>query len=327
MKMPAVLSLPLLPTSAAGDLPKQIELTELRHRVANGINQATDLERKEKLSTELWLRYQEKIGLDILVDGEMNRGDMIQYFSSRILGFQEGELVRCYGNRYYRRPVIKHKLESKGPLVSEMWKYAQRLTNKPVKAVLTGPFTLMDWSFNEYYTSRESLCRDLTKILRTDLLRLIDSGAQIIQIDELAISGNPKNFSLAKEALKELLRGIKAYVILRFGYGDLSTVWPKMKNLPVDNIHVPFANSRFIELPLLKKFPTNKDITIGFLDSHNRAIETPREMDAHIKAVLKIVPLKRLWLSSDAGLKTRSVDEALAKLTALTQSAAKHRPH
>lgn len=321
------LSLPILPICAAGSLPKQAELTELRYRVSKGIHQNSELERKEKLSTEVWIRQQEKIGLDVLVDGEMDRGDMIHHFAQRIGGFEEGGTVRCYGNRYYRRPVVKRKIEWKKPLIADSWKYAQRLTHKPVKAVLTGPFSMMEWSFNEHYESREKLVQDLTAIFRKELQSLLEAGARVVQIDELALPSDPASFALVKESIEELTRGMKAYFILRYGFGDLASVWPLMRTLPVDNFHLEMTNSGFAGLPLLKKYPTTKDVTIGVIDSHNRSIETTKQVSESIKKILKVVPIKRLWLSTDAGLKTRTVDEAIGKMKSLSQTAAKYRPH
>src|SRR5438552_1922191 len=100
------ITLPPLPITASGSLPKQTELTELRYRVSKGVQQGSELDRKEKLSTEVWIRQQEKLGLDVLVDGEMVRGDMVQYFAKKIGGFEEAGTVRCYGNRFYRKPVV-----------------------------------------------------------------------------------------------------------------------------------------------------------------------------------------------------------------------------
>ena len=325
MNKKPTLTLPLLPVCAAGSLPKQTELTELRYRVSKGINQHSELERKEKLSTEVWIRQQEKIGLDVLVDGEMARGDMIHYFSKRIEGFEEGGTVRCYGNRYYKRPVVKRKIEWKGPLIMDTWKYAQRLTHKPVKAVLTGPFSLMDWSFNEYYESREKLCADVAAVLRKEIGHLVEAGARIVQLDELALPSDPAGFAIAREAIEELTRGTKAYFILRYGFGDLASVWPAMRKLPVDNFHLEMANSGFAGLALLKKYPTTKDVSIGVIKSHSRTIETPRQITDAIKKALKVVPMKRLWLSTDGGLKTRTVDEAIGKLAVLAKTTAKLR--
>lgn len=322
----SALNLPVLPTCAASSLPKQAELTELRYRVSKGIHQNSELERKEKLSTEIWIRQQEKIGLDVLVDGEMDRGDMVNHFARKIEGFEEAGTVRCYGNRYYRRPVVKRPLEWKGPMIVETWKYAQRLTHKPVKAVLTGAYSLMEWSFNEHYDSREKLCRDLTAILRREIASVVEGGAKVVQIDELALPGEPLDLALARESIEELTRGFNTYFILRTGFGDLTKMWPAMRRWPVHNFHLEMVNSRFVNLPLLKKFPTPKDITLGVIDSHNRAIETPKAVTGLVKQSLKAIPAKRLWLSTDAGLKTRTIDEAIGKLSTLSKTIAKLRP-
>ncbi len=320
------ITIPTLPTSAAGSLPKQTELIELRYRVSKGIHQHSELERKEKLSTEIWIRQQEKAGLDVLVDGEMNRGDMIQHFAKKIAGFEEGGTVRVYGNRYYRRPIVKSKVEWKEPIILDMWRYAQRMTHKPLKAVLTGPYTLMDWSFNEHYSSREALCRDLTAVIRKEITSLVDAGARIVQLDEPAITSNPTEFPLLLNAIQEITRDLKAYVILRHGYGNIEPLWKLMQKLPVDNFHLELANSGLHALGILKKTPCTKDLTLGVIDSHSRTIETPRELTDAIKKIVAVVPVNRLWLSTDAGLKTRTIDEGIAKIKALAQAASKFRP-
>lgn len=319
--------LPILPVTAAGSLPKHTELVELRYRVSKGVQNPLELERKEKLSTEVWVRQQEKMGLDVLVDGEMNRGDFIECFAKKINGFEVGGTVRCYGNRYYRKPVVRSRLEWKEPLVIDMWQYAQRMTHRPVKAVLTGPYTLMDWSFNEHYASRETLCRDLTAILRKEILALAELGAKIIQIDEPALASNPDEFSLVEDSIKELTRGVKSYFILRHCYGNLVPVWKKMQRLSVHNFHLEMANSRYSFLPHLKKSPTAKDVTIGIIDSHSRTIETPRQLLDIIRKLRLAVPANQLWLADDSGLKSRTIDEAIEKLQVLTEATTKQRAH
>lgn len=318
-------NLPVFPLSSAGSLPKQTELMELRYRVSKGIQQNSELDRKERLSTEVWVRQQEKIGIDILTDGEMNRGDMVQYFALKLAGFDEGGTVRCYGNRYYRKPAVKSKVEWKGPIISEMWKYAQRMTHRPIKAVLTGAYTLMDWSFNEFYDSRAALCSDIAAALRKEVNALTDLGAKIIQIDEMALGANPAEFPLIQNAIKEMVGGTKAYVIIRTGYGDLTPVWKDMQKLAADNFHLEMANSDFAFLPFLKKNPSSKDLTIGVVNCHDRAIETPKQIGENIRQVLKAVSPQQLWLSTDSGLRTRTIEEAIAKMTSLSQAAQKFR--
>jgi len=319
------IQLPLLPTTSTGSLPKQADLIELRYKVAKGVQQPSELERKEKLSTEIWVRHQEKMGLDVLVDGEMYRGDLVNFFAQKIQGYQEGGTVRCFGNRYYRKPIVKGKLEWKGTMTVEMWRFAQRLTHRPLKAVITGPYTMMDWSFNEYYPSRESLCRDLTEILHQELKALVDAGAKIIQIDEPAISSRPDEFSLVQDTIKDLVRGLNAYFILHHSYGDLSKIWQKMQRLPFDNFHLEMANSNFSFLPLIKKFPTPKDLSIGVMDCQNRVVETLPEIRRRLRSVLSVVPVSQLWIAPDAGLKMRTFEESAGKLETLIEAALKQR--
>lgn len=319
-------TLPPIPVCSVGSLPKQAELTELRYKVAKKVQQPLELDRKEKLSTEVWVRQQERAGMDVLVDGQMDRGDMIQFFAGKMNGFSEGGTVRCYGNRYYRKPIITGKVEWRGPITLDYWRYAQRLTHKVVKAVITGPYTLLDWSFNEHYTSREEALADITAALRKEVLALVEAGAKVIQIDEPALSSNPNEFPLIQKAINELTENVRSYFILFHAFGDAAPLWPKMERLHVDNFHFDMANSDFALLAALKKTKTKKDLSFGVVDSHNHHVETPKELDARIKKSIGAVPLNQLWLSTDAGLKTRTIDEAIAKMKALSTATTKRRP-
>ncbi|MBV9080712.1 MAG: methionine synthase, partial [Elusimicrobia bacterium] len=311
--------LPLFPSMAANSLPKSADLSEMRYRVARGVQQAQELERKEKLATEVWIRQQERLGLDVLVEGEMARGDMVSHFARKIEGFAPGGIVRVYGNRYYRRPVVRSKVEWRVPLVADHWKQNQRMSHRVLKAVLTGPYTLAEWSFNEHYPSREALVRDLAVVLKREMTALSDAGAKVVQIDEPALSSRASEFSLVADALREVVAGTRCYVILHHAYGDLSPLWEKMQSLPVDQFCLEAANSNFEFLKLLKKTPTTKDLGIGVVDSHSRVIETPAVIRERIKLAAAAIPAGQLWFSTDSGLRTRTADEAIGKLKALAE--------
>jgi 5-methyltetrahydropteroyltriglutamate--homocysteine methyltransferase len=313
------ITLPLFPITNAGSLPKPLELVELRYRVSRGIHQNSELDRKEKLSTEIWVRQQERFGMDVLVDGEMNRGDMVQTIAQKLSGFAEGGSVRCLGNNFYRKPIVRNKIEWTGPVVQENWRYAQRLTHRPVKAVLTGPYTLMQWSFNEHYDSRETLCRDLCAALNKELKFLTDHGAKIIQIDELAMPGLARDLALMEEALSELTRGINAYVILRVSSERLEEFWPRMQRWPVDQFYFDLINSDFEPLAALKKTKTAKDITFGIIDARERGVEATALLARHIKKILPVLPAERAWFGT-AGLRTCSIEEATAKMKHLSEA-------
>jgi len=319
------LQLPPLPTTTVGSLPKQPDLLELRYKVAKGVQNKQELERKERLSTEIWIREQERTGLDILVDGEMHRSDLVNFFATSIGGFAPGGIVRSYGNRYYRKPIIKSKLEWKGPITVEMWRFAQRLTHRPVKAILTGPYTIMDWSFDEHYPSREAALADLTAIIRREVVALAEAGAKLIQIDEPALSSKPKEFPLIQSSLKEITAGLRCYFILHHCYGDVTPLWEKMQQLPVDNFHLEMTNSAFSLLPLMKKLPTTKDLCVGIIESHSHLIDTPREVHQRINSVIDFVAPGQLWFSPDCGLKTRTTEETIGKLRVLVAAVGKTR--
>lgn len=319
------LSLPLLPITAVGSLPKQPELGEMKVRVQTGFQKIEDLERKENLSTEHWIRRQERMGLDVAVDGQINRSDMISHFADRIAGFERGGLVRCYGNRYYRKPVIRARLEWKEPLIVESWRFFQRMTHTPLKAVLTGPYTLMDWSFNAYYSDRAAIVADLAAILHREITALSEAGAKIIQIDEPALASRPHEFGLVADGIKTAVEGVSAYFILHSAYADPSPVWPKMQRLPVDNFDLDAMNTAYAILPLLKNAPTKKDLTLGVIESHHHRPEKPSVVEDRIKRLLRSVPVNQLWLSPDSGLRTRTVQEADKKLETLAAAGKKFR--
>lgn len=319
------ISLPPLPLSSTGSLPKSPELIDIRYRVAKGVQNIEDLKRKEKISTEMWLREQKRLGLDVLVDGELDRGDLISFTAKKIHGFEEGGTVRVYGNRYYKKPIIKSKIQWKEPISLEMWQFSQRTMNKPVKAVITGPYTLMDWSFNEFYRSKEECLADLTSIIIKEISTLTEAGAKIIQIDEPSISSQPEDFSLIQSAINKISGSTKAYIILHLCYGDISLLWPKIEKLKVDNFSIETTNSQFSFLSAFKKLPSKKDISLGFIDSHSHIVETSKEVEARIKDALKVIPASQLWLTPDCGLKTRTIKEATGKLESLVSAGIKTR--
>ena len=319
------IQLPLFPTMAANNLPKSPDLAELRYKVAKGIQLSAELDRKERLAAEIWIRQQERLNVDVLVDGEMSRSDMIAHVARKVEGFEPGGIVRVYGNRYYRRPIIRRKLEWKTPIVSDVWKFCQRMTHRPVKAVITGPATLVDWTFNEFYPTREAALADATAVLRRELTSLAEAGAKIVQIEEHALSASSEGFDRVAAALRELTAGFRFYLILHHAYGDLTPVWAKMQDLPVDHLSLEATNSDFSMLAAIKKIGTKKDLSLGLVDSHSRVVETPAIVQKRLRAVLGTVPAAQLWLTTDDGLRTRSADEAAGKLKALVQAAHKQR--
>lgn len=315
------LRLPLFPTTSVGSFPKPDYLTKARADFNKGKLSEAGLRELERKATAFWIETQEKLGVDVLVDGEMYRGDMVAYFAERMPGFTEGGLVRSYGNRYYHKPIITGEMKWPGPITVEWWKYAQSLTKKPVKGMLTGAYTIMDWSFNEYYPDRRSTAMALAGVIRKEVEALIAAGCKIVQIDEPALSVRPEELPIAIEAMKATTQGLNAYFITHACYGAFEHIYPGMLDLPVDNFDLEMSNSDLDLLELFRRYPFTKDISFGVVDVHTHTIEDEGSVRKRVKDALTILPKENLWVDPDCGLKTRTVEEAIEKLRACVQAA------
>ncbi len=315
------ISLPLLPTTSVGSFPKPDFLVAARAEFAKKQIARAELEKTERRATEFWIRQQEELGVDVLVDGEMYRGDMVAYFAEHLEGFQIGGLVRSYGNRYYHKPIISGEVGWKGPITVDWWKYAQSLTAKPVKGMLTGPYTVMDWSFVESYPDRRAACLALAKEIRKEVEALIKAGAKIIQIDEPATSVRPEELATAIEAMHRVTDGLPAYFITHICYGAFENIYPGMLDLPVDNFDLEMSNSGLDMLALFKQHRYTKDISFGVVDVHTHVIEEKPVVVERLRQALEVIPADAIWVDPDCGLKTRTVDEAIAKLRACVEAA------
>jgi len=301
-------------TTTVGSFPKPPSLEKARNQHARGELSAEALEALEREETIRLLRRQEEIGLDILVDGELYRGDMTTYFAELMPGFAISNPVRSYGNRYYRKPIAVGPIRRKKPLTVDWWKFAQAQTSKPVKGMLTGPYTMMDWSFNEYYPSREAMAMDLAEAIREEALALQEAGAKYIQIDEPAVSVRPEELPLAVRALGRAVEGLKAKTITHVCYGDFDVIYPALLDLPVDMIDLELANSRYDLLDRFRAQPFTKEIGYGVLDVHSHRVESKDEVKQGILRGLQVLKPEQMYVDPDCGLKTRTMDEAFAKL-------------
>jgi 5-methyltetrahydropteroyltriglutamate--homocysteine methyltransferase len=319
------LDLPILPTSTVGSFPKPDYLIEARAQATRNAITKTELDRLERKATEFWVGVQEELGLDVLVDGEQYRGDMVAYFAETMPGFAKGGLVRSYGNRYYHKPVMTGPVRWPGPMTVDWWRWTQSLTSRPVKGMLTGPYTICDWSFNEYYDTREDLVMALAEVIHQEALDLQAAGAQYIQIDEPAVSTRMDELDLAIKALGVATEGLEVHTITHICYGDFHNAYPKMLDLPVDQLDLEMANSNYDLLESFREYPFTKSIGLGVVDSHSHRIESVDEVEAGIRRALEVIPPERMFVDPDCGLKTRTVDEARAKLRVVVEGARKVR--
>lgn len=312
--------LPILPTTSVGSFPKPDYLKRARTQSYKGEIRERKLRELEEKATKEWIHFQEEIGIDILVDGEMYRGDMVTFFAETLKGFEVSGLVRSYGNRYYRKPVVVDEIKRAKPMTVEWFQFAQRLTKKPVKGMLTGPYTIMDWSFNEHYEDRRELTLALAEVIHEEAVDLEKAGARYIQIDEPAVSVRPEELPLAIEAMGIVTKGLKAKTLTHICYGDFEKIYPGMLDIPVDQIDLELSNSNFNLLELFKKYPFTKEIGLGVVDVHSHALETKDQVKSRIKKALEVFRPEQIYVDPDCGLKTREVQEAKDKLRVVVEA-------
>ncbi len=306
---------PGLWTTSVGSFPKPDYLAQARSRFARKEIDRAELQELEKKATKEWIEFQDSIGTDLVVDGEMYRGDMVAYFAEELPGLEIGGLVRSYGNRYYRKPIATGPVGRDHPITVEWWKYAQSLTDAPVKGMLTGPYTICDWSFNEHYPTRRDFVLDLAKVIRDEALDLEKAGARYIQIDEPAASTRMDELDLVIEAMAIVTEPLSAHTITHICYGDFHNAYPKMLEIPVDQIDLEFANSEYSLLDEFSNNPFTKYVGLGISDVHSHELEPVEDLVDGIRRALKHIPPDRIFVDPDCGLKTRTVDEAKEKLT------------
>ncbi len=314
-------------TTAVGSYPKPPYLLEARSKAARNQISRQDLAELEKNATEHWVRVQEELDLDILVDGEMYRGDMATYFAENLEGMGISGLVRSYGNRYYRKPVALGAIRRPAPITVDWWKYSQGLTERPVKGMLTGPYTIADWSFDEHYGSREAFVMALARVIHDEARDLQDAGCRYIQIDEPAASTRPEEMDLVAEGLRVATEGLDAVTITHICYGDFAAVFDGILRLPVDVLDLEMANSDYHLLQYFEGKETDKILALGVFDVHNHDLEAVEEMSAGIERALNVLPGRQIWVTPDCGLKTRTEEEAVAKLKNMMDATKRVRAH
>ena len=315
----------ILRTTQVGSLPKPDYLLRARAGLARGEITRDQLLELELRATREWVEFQNEIGIDVVVDGEQYRGDMVAFFAEEMDGFERGRLVRSYGNRYYRKPVITGPLRRIRPITVRWWEYAQSLTDRPVKGMLTGPYTIRDWSFDEHYPTRRDAVMDLAIAIRDEALALQEAGARFIQIDEPAVSTRMDELDLAIEALGVVTEPLEVHTVTHICYGDFHNAYPKMLDLPVDQIDLELTNSDFDLLDRFEQHPFTKAIGLGVVDSHSHRIEEVDDVVKRIERAIRLIPPDRVFVDPDCGLKTRTVEEAKDKLRVIVEAAGRVR--
>jgi 5-methyltetrahydropteroyltriglutamate--homocysteine methyltransferase len=307
-------------TTSVGSLPKPDYLLKARSQRARGEISQADLDELSRRATQEWIRFQEEIGMDILVDGEMYRGDMVAYFAENLEGMSTSGLVRSYGNRYYKKPIAVGDIKRPRPITVSWWEFAQSLTDRPVKGMLTGPYTICDWSFDDHYGSRRDMVMALAQAVRDEARDLERAGARYIQVDEPAVSTRLDELELAIEAMGVVTDGLRAHTITHMCYGRFEVVYPKLLEIPVDQVDLELANSGLELLERFREHPFTKAIGFGVVDVHTHTIESLQEVKENIYRALQYLQPDQVYLDPDCGLKTRTVQEAQDKLRVIQQA-------
>ncbi|MGC9071717.1 MAG: methionine synthase [Acidilobus sp.] len=313
------------PTTVIGSYPKVAGASEIIKRREKGEIGEEEFHRLIRVPISEVVKDYLEAGVDILSDGEQSREDMVVYFAQRVKGYGEGEWVRIFDNTYFRKPVIVGELSREESLAIEDWQYTVSIAHgRPVKFIITGPYTMMEWSFNLFYKDRSELIMALAKVIREEVLDAVKAGAKYIQIDEPALSTRPwrEEAELAGEALRYILAGVEAKRIVHICYGRLERLLPYILDYPVDQFALEFKNSDFRLLPYLKEHGYNKELGYGVVDVHSLQVEAVDEIKEAIDYLMKMDFLspEKIYVNPDCGLKRLPREIAKAKLVNMVKA-------
>ncbi|AEM38160.1 5-methyltetrahydropteroyltriglutamate--homocyste ineS-methyltransferase [Pyrolobus fumarii 1A] len=314
-------------TTVVGSYPKMPEAEEAIRKRRQGLITEEEFHKLVQPAIKKVIEDHLEAGVDILSDGEQARDDMVVYFAERIGGYSGGEWVRIFDNVYFRKPVIVARLEYKGPMAVMDWEYATSIAQgRPVKAILTGPYTMADWSFDLQYGDRRELVLELARVLRHEIEEFVKRGAKFIQVDEPALPTRPlpEEAELVKEALEIMLKGIEVKKIVHVCFGRIEKLLPHLMEFPVDQLDLEFKNSGFKLLPYVKEYwDPRKEIGYGVIDVHSLRVESVEEIIEDVERLLKldVIPPEKIYIDPDCGLKRLPRDVARAKLRNMVEAA------
>lgn len=323
------LGLPLLPTTTIGSFPQTAEVRKVRAEFKAGKRDRATYEAflREEIARAVLL--QESLGLDVLVHGEFERNDMVEYFGEQLSGFAftENGWVQSYGSRCVKPPIIYGDVSRPSPMTVEWMKYAQSLTKRPMKAMLTGPVTILQWSFVRDDQPRAETCRQIALALRDEVADLEAAGLRVIQIDEPAIrEGLPlrraawqEYLDWAVECFRLAASGVKdeTQIHTHMCYSEFNDIIGAIATMDADVVSIEASRSKMDLLNAFAHFQYPNEIGPGVYDIHSPRVPSEDEISQLItKAFLAIDP-RRLWVNPDCGLKTRGwpeVKQALANM-------------
>lgn len=329
-----VLNLPLMPTTTIGSFPQteEVRLARAKHK-------------KGELSTELYedfikaelkkaVRWQEEVGLDVLVHGEYERNDMVEYFGELLEGysFSENGWVQSYGSRCVKPPIIFGDIERKEAMTVRWTTYAQSLTEKWMKGMLTGPVTILQWSFVRDDQPRRDTCGQIALAIRDEVVDLEKAGIRIIQIDEPAIrEGLPLRkenwqtyLNWAVECFRLSASGVEdeTQIHTHMCYSEFNDIIQNIADMDADVITIETSRSQMELLDAFVDFKYPNEIGPGVYDIHSPRVPTKDEMVYLLNKALNVLPARNIWVNPDCGLKTRKWPETEAAVKNMVEAAA-----
>jgi 5-methyltetrahydropteroyltriglutamate--homocysteine methyltransferase len=324
---------PRLPTTTIGSFPQTAEVRAARQKARAGV--FTERQYEQFIEGEIAhaIRVQEEAGLDVLVHGEFERSDMVEYFAAELGGFAltHHGWVQSYGSRCVRPPILHGDVVRPRPITVRWARFAQSLTARPVKGMLTGPLTLLQWSFVREDQPRWLTARQLALAVRDEVADLEEAGLGVIQIDEPAIrEGLPlraehraEYLSWAVEAFRLASAGARpaTQIHTHMCYSDFDDIGGVIAALDADVLLVEGARSALRILDVLERHWYPGDVGVGIWDVHSPRIPTREDIEARLRRALDTIPVERLWVTPDCGLKTRGWREVERALVAMVEAA------
>ena len=325
--------LPAFPTTTIGSFPQTAEIRQARRQFKAGEIDASAYEQAMQAEVARCVREQETLGLDVLVHGEAERNDMVEYFGEQLEGYAFSRFgwVQSYGSRCVKPPILFGDISRPHPMTVAWAQHAQSLTKRPMKGMLTGPVTMLNWSFVRDDQPRATTCRQLALAIRQEVLDLEKAGIGIIQIDEAALrEGLPlrraqwqEYLGWAVECFRITANGVAddTQIHTHMCYSEFNDIMPAIAAMDADVITIETSRSDMELLDAFDDFSYPNEIGPGVYDIHSPNVPTVQHMVDLMEKAAQRIPAERLWVNPDCGLKTRQWLEVLPALAGMVQAA------
>ena len=327
------LKYPDLPTTTIGSFPQTPELRKLRRDFKNGVISEEEYKTQIKQMIKELVEYQEAIDIDVLVHGEFERNDMVEYFGEQLKGvaFSQNGWVQSYGSRCVKPPLIFGDVSRPKDMTVEWITYAQSLTNRPMKGMLTGPVTMLNWSFVRDDQPKRTTAYQMAIAIRDEVESLEANGIKVIQVDEAALrEGYPlrdekraeyedwaiTSFRITTSSVKP-----ETQIHTHMCYSEFSDIMDAIEDMDADVISIENARSDNSLLKIFKERGYKGEMGPGVYDIHSPRIPSTEEMVEQIEAILEVLPKEKVWVNPDCGLKTRKWEEVKPSLENMVKAA------